>query len=43
MRHPPLKTPVFPTVNGPLQYAKDQCEALSEGKIDGKKEASTSV
>ena len=31
MRYSPVKRPVFPTV--PLQYAKDQCEALSEGEI----------
>ena len=33
MHHLPVKRPVFPTV--PLLYAKDQCEALSEGEIDG--------
>ena len=31
MRHPPGKRLIFPTV--PLSYAKDQCEALSEGEI----------
>ena len=31
MRHPPVKRPVFHT--GPLLYAKDQCDALPEGKI----------
>ena len=30
MLHPPVKRLVFPTV--PLQFTKDQCKALSEGK-----------
>ena len=32
MRQSPVKRLLFPTV--PLLYAKDQCEALSEGEID---------
>ena len=41
MRHPPVKRPVFPTV--PLKYAKEQCEALSEGEIGPKKQTKKNV